>query len=324
MKNSSIYLTMVISITLLIPAISLAAQKQDTLVAQPEKLSNDLEDLVRANDAVLDYTDLVDDYEYYSNHPININAPDLEKLVELRLLNEAQLFSIQSYVKQNGPVMSLYELKYIPGISIETLQKLAKYVVAGKPEKEKRISWKEIVKRGRQDVLLRYEQVLEPVSGYNIPADSAYLKPGSVYLGTPQKLYLRYAFNAANRFRIGITTEKDAGEVLLKRSFGDSVNQLLGHRPAFPDFLSAFAFVSDLGIIKKAVIGDYHLEFGQGLTLWSGLTFGASSQACQIRYFGKGIRPNTSANENRFFRGAAITLQKKRFSVHGILFPETV
>lgn len=271
MKNLFKYITSLFLIILLLYAFPVEAQQKDTVNVQNEKLSDDLEDLARSNDAVMDYSDMIDDYEYYSHHPININGPDLEKLVELRLLNEAQLFSIQSYIKQNGAVMSLYELKYIPEISIETLQKLAKYIVAGKPEKEQRLSWKDVMKRGRQDVLLRYEQVLESISGYDIPADSAYLKPGSVYLGTPQKLYLRYAFNAANRFRIGITTEKDAGEVFLKRTFSDSVNQLLGHPPVFPDFLSAFAFVSDVGIIKKAVIGDYHLEFGQGLTLWSRL-----------------------------------------------------
>lgn len=313
MKNLPKYITYSLSVIFLMAIIPMNAQQKDTIPNQNEKLNDDLEDLARSNDAELDYSDLVDDYEYYGNHPININGADLEKLMELRLLTEAQLFSIQSYIKQNGPVMSFYELKYIPGIGIETLQKLAKYVVVGKVGREQRLSWKNIMKRGRQDILLRYEQVPEPISGYDIPADSAYLKPGSVYLGTPQKLYLRYAYNATNRFRIGITTEKDAGEVFLRKSFGDSVNQLLRKSPIFPDFLSAFVFVSDAGIIKKAVIGDYHLEFGQGLTLWSGLAFGASSQTCQIKYFGKGIRPNTSANENRFFRGAAVTLQKNNF-----------
>lgn len=302
-----------VSIILLFPAIPLKAQQKDTLAIHNGKLDNDLEDIARSNEAVQDYSDLIDDYEYYSQHPININGPNLEKLVELRLLNEAQLFSVQSYIKNNGALKSIYELKFIPGISIETLQRLAKYIVAGKPGRENEISVKEVLKQGRSDVLIRYQQVLESVAGYNIPPDSAYLKPGSVYLGTPQKLYLRYAFNAANRFRIGITAEKDAGEVFLKRTFGDSVEQLLGHRPAFPDFISAFAYISNVGIIKKAVVGDYHLEFGQGLTLWSGLTFGASSQTCQVKYFGRGIRPNTSANENRYFRGAAVTLQKKDF-----------
>ena len=315
MKTFVQYLMISVSVTFMMLPVPLKAQKKDTLNIQNGKLNNDLEDLARSNNGVQDYSDLVDDYEYYSQHPININGPNVEKLVQLRLLNEAQLFSIQSYIKNNGPVKSVYELKFIPGLSIETLQRLAKYIVAGKPGAEHKISMKELLKYGRSDVLMRYQQVLESVAGFDIPPDSAYLKPGSIYLGTPQKYYLRYAFNALNRFRIGITTEKDAGEVFLKRTFSDTVNQMLGHKPAFPDFLSAFAYISNVGIVKKAVIGDYHLEFGQGLTLWSGLTFGASSQTCQVKYFGKGIRPNTSANENRYFRGAAVTLEKKGFEL---------
>lgn len=315
MKTLIQYLMLSVSVAFLIFPVSLKAQKKDTLTIQNEKLDNDLEDLARSNDGVQDYSDLVDDYEYYSRHPININGPNVEELVKLRLLNEAQLFSIQSYIKNNAPFKSVYELKFIPGLSIETLQRLSKYVVAGKPGTEHKISMKELLKFGRSDVLMRYQQVLEPEAGYDISSDSAYLKPGSVYLGTPQKLYFRYSFHAMDRFRIGITAEKDAGEVFLKRTFSDSVNKMLGHKPAFPDFLSAYAFISDVGIIKKAVVGDYHLEFGQGLTLWSGLAFGASSQTCQVKYFGKGIRPNTSANENRYFRGAAVTLEKKGFEL---------
>lgn len=315
MKTLTKYCILSAWVVLLFSPGLIRAQKEDTLTIQNGNLDNNLEDLARSNDAVQDYSDLVDDYEYYSQHPININGPNLEKLVQLRLLNEAQLFSIQSYLKNNGPFKSVYELKFIPGLSIETLQRLAKYIVAGKPGEEHKISLKELLKMGRSDVLMRYQQVLEPEAGYNIPPDSAYLKPGSVYLGTPQNLYMRYSFNALNHFRMGITAQKDAGEVFLKRTFSDSVSNLLGHKPAFPDFLSAYAYVSDVGIIKHAVIGDYHLEFGQGLTLWSGLTFGPSSQTCQVKYFGKGVRPNTSANENRYFRGAAVTLQKKGFEL---------
>ncbi len=315
MKTMIKHITSLIAVVLLLSSVTLEAQQSDTLNVRNEDLSDDLEDLTRANDAVLDFSDLVADYEYYREHPVNLNGPELRKLVELRLLNEAQLFSVESYIKNNGPLKSVYELKFIPGFGVEMLQRLANYVVAGKAGQQQSPSWKEIIRHARQELLVRFNQVPETVSGYDISPDSAFLKPGSVYLGTPQKLYFRYSLNAENRFRIGLTAEKDAGEVFLNRSFGDSVNRLLQHPPVFPDFVSAFAFVSDVGILKKFVAGDYHLEFGQGLTLWSGLTFGASAQTCQVKYFGKGIRPNTSANENRFFRGAALTLEKKDFQL---------
>ena len=99
---------------------------------------------------------------------------------------------------------------------------------------------------------------------------------------------------------------------MFKNKLNDSINQLVGEKiNSVFDFLSVFAYAEDIGFIKKIVVGDYHLEFGQGLTLWSGLSFGKSSEAVNLTRYGKGIRPNTSANENRFFRGVATTFAYK-------------
>jgi len=138
--------------------------------------------------------------------------------------------------------------------------------------------------------------------------DSAIYFPGSAYLGSPQKYYARYAFNFKNRLRFGFTLDKDPGEPVNKSQLPDTIKQLIGNKinPIF-DFASFFAYAEMDGFIKQIAVGSYHLEFGQGLTLWSGLAFGKSSEAIQIRKFGRGIRPNTSSNENRFFRGAAVT-----------------
>ena len=106
--------------------------------------------------------------------------------------------------------------------------------------------------------------------------------------------------------------DKDAGEVILKNSLSDTILSMVGSQITNVfDFYSAHAYLADVGIVKEAVIGDYHLEFGQGLTMWSGLAFGKSAQSVEMKRYGSGIRPNTSVNENRFFRGAAVTLGLK-------------
>jgi len=137
-------------------------------------------------------------------------------------------------------------------------------------------------------------------------------------LGSPQKYYARYAFDFNKRIRFGITWEKDAGELILKNALSDSLLNLLGDKyDIINDFASVHIFVAEMGVLKKAVLGDYHLEFGQGLTLWSGLSFGKSSEATQIKKYGRGITPNTSVNENRFMRGAALTLGLAGFEISG-------
>ncbi|MBN2614976.1 MAG: hypothetical protein JXR71_04720 [Bacteroidales bacterium] len=293
--------------------LTVRGQSADTL--QPS-LDNALEELARSSDAVADYSDLLEQYRYFLEHPVPVNGPELKKLLEIRVINEAQLFSIETYIRQNGPILSANELNYVQGLSNEAIARLKRFVTySANLQKSRPLSFKNLVRYSRSQVLFRYEQVPEKSAGYLIPPDSAYLKPGSVYLGTPQKLYLRYAFQSENHMRAGVTMEKDAGEVFVGSNLGDSVPQLLNKAPGFPDFFSVYASVTDIGLLKKAVVGDYHLEFGQGLTLWSGLAFGKSSQACQVKYYGRGIRPNTSVNENLFFRGVATEFGYKSLSL---------
>ena len=296
--------------------LPLYAQNGDTLHRTAEFLTNRLEDLTRSADRQQDYSDLTGEYLFYAEHPININSTEVDKLLALRLLNELQLVALKNYIHQNGLIYSIYELQYVSGFNVQTIRQISPFIKTGKPEKEKPFSWKKAFQYGDRQVLMRYGQVLERAAGYKIPADSAWLKPGFVYLGGPQNLYLRYAFRSGDHLRFGFTAQKDAGEVFFASHLNDSVKQMLGsHLPGFPDFFSAFAYVSQLGILKKAVIGDYHLEFGQGLCLWSGLTFGKSAEAADVKYYGTGIRPNTSANENRFFRGAAVTFGIKNIAL---------
>ena len=313
MKQNRTY--WILSIVLLLQGINfnVSAQNGDTLRPSSEFITDQLENLSRSSDLKQDYSDLTGSYIFYARHPININGPKTEKLVQLHLLNEMQLIALKNYIHENGIIYSLFELQYISGFNKYTIRQLSPFIRTGPCKKTKPFSWKKAIKYGDHQVLMRYSQLLETEAGYKIPADSAWMKPGSVFLGPPQNLYFRYAFRSNDHLRWGFTAEKDAGEVLFPSRLGDSVKQILGkHKPSFPDFFSAYAYVSGLGILKKAVVGDYHLEFGQGLCLWSGLAFGKSAEATSVKYYGTGIKPNTSSNENRFFRGAAVTLGLKK------------
>ena len=294
----------------------LQAQNGDTLRHTQDFLTNRLEDLARSSDRQQDYSDLAGDYLYYARHPININSDEVEKLLKLNLLNEMQLTALKNYIHQYGLIYSVFELRYISGFNAGTLQRLLPFITVGKPKATAPFSFKRALRYADNQVLARYGQILEKAQGYKMSPDSAYLKPGSVFLGPPQSLYLRYGLRADDHLRFGFTTEKDAGEVLFPSRLGDSVKTVLGsQKPRFPDFFSAYAYLANLGIVKKVILGDYHLEFGQGLCLWSGLTFGKSAEATDINYYGSGIRPNTSVNENRFFRGIAVTLGKNNLAV---------
>jgi len=306
------YITIIIYI--LIPAITITAQQADT--TQPinvEFITNQLENIAQSTDINLDYSDLIDDYLYYSKNPININGPNVYMLRDLYMINDIQLNNLKQYIVQFGQIYSIFELTSIVSFDEETLKRLQPFIVAGAITTQNKYKVKEVFKYGKHQLLLRADQILETRKGYTLPPDSAINHSGSVYLGNPQHYYLRYSFSYQNKIRFGITMDKDAGEAMFKGNLSDSLKSLIGTKVGNGyDFLSAFAYAEDLGIIKKIIIGDYHLEFGQGLTLWSGLAFGKSAEAVQMKKFGRGIRPNTSANENRFFRGIATTIALKK------------
>jgi len=303
---------------LFIPGFLSAQEPDSTATINVEFITDQIENIAQTTDLNLDYSDLIDEYLYYSKEPININGDNNQKLVDIGLLNEVQLRNLNNYIMEYGKLYSLYELRSIPGFDVQSLKNILPFITTSGTRDKEKTNFKNAFKYGSHQFILRYQQVLEPSIGYEIPIDSAIYKAGSAYLGPPQKYYARYGFNYRNKVRFGFTLEKDAGEIVFKDQLNDSLKALIGNKVTNVfDFFSAHAYVSDMGILKKAVVGDYHLEFGQGLTLWSGLAFGKSAEGTQVKRYGRGIRPNTSANENRFFRGAAVTVGIKGLELTG-------
>ena len=83
------------------------------------------------------------------------------------------------------------------------------------------------------------------------------------------------------------------------------------------DFYSGHLHYHDQGLVRDVVLGDYQIQFGQGVTAWSGLGLGKSSYVMNVKRSGRGIRPYTSVDENRFMRGAAFTLGKGDWTATG-------
>ena len=296
-----------------------AQQPDSTKLLNTEFITDQLENIAGSTDLNIDYSDLVDEIMFYSKNPIAINTDEKTKLLEIRLINENQLSELEDYISEYGSIRSKFELAAIPAFDRQSVERLLPFITfSAKAKTSQKLVFKNIFKYGKHQFIFRFSQIAEPSQAYSMPNDSAVFFPGSVYLGSPQKYYARYAFDYNKRIRFGITWEKDAGELISKNNLNDSLLSLVGDKfNVINDFASFHLFVSEMGVVKKAVLGDFHLEFGQGLTIWSGLSFGKSSEATQIKKYGRGIKPNTSVNENRFMRGAAVTLGFGGFEISG-------
>ena len=310
---------LVIIILFLLFAVAAKAQIAiDTLSAEAlnELLIEQVERMAEDSDDDIDYEELLDYYIFLSDNPINLNSDDMVRLVELHLISAFQFEEVKKYRRYYGDFMFLDELEMVEGFDAQTIDIIRPLVYAGQDKSKDKITFRKLARYGKHQLLGRYEQVLEKQQGYLPIDDSALLaKPNSRYLGCPQKLQFRYNYNYRNQIRAGFVVEKDAGEMFFTDKVSDTIKSLLGkqYRRGF-DFIGFHLYAKDLGIVKAAVLGDYQLSFGQGLTLWSGMTFGKAGAGSSVMKQARGIAPKASASEYGFMRGAAVTLGKGPFS----------
>ena len=275
------------------------------LIEQIERMAED-------SDEDFDYEELLENYIFFSENPININSEDVMQLVELRLISVFQYEELKRYRRYYGDFLFLEELEMVEGFDEPTLAIIRPVVYVGKDQSKDKLTFNKMARYGKHQIVGRYEQILEKQQGYEPYDDSLLLaKPNSRYLGSPQKYQLKYTYNYRNRIRAGFVLKKDAGELFFTDKVSDTIQALLGknYRKGF-DFFGFHLYAKDLGIVKAAVLGDYQLAFGQGLTMWmwSGLGFGKVGAGSSVMKQGRGIIPKGSASEYAFMRGAAVTL----------------
>ena len=273
------------------------------LIEQVERLAED-------SDEDLDYEDLLENYIFYSENPINLNGDDIGQLLELRIINIFQYEELLKYRRYYGDFLFLEELEMVEGFDEMTLALISPIVYVGKDDSKDKITLKKMARYGKHQIIGRYEQVLEKQAGYEPISDSALLaKPNSRFLGSPQRYQLKYTYNYRNKIRAGFVLEKDPGEMFFTDKVSDTIKALLGdkyHRGF--DHIGFHLYAKDLGFVKAVALGDYQLAWGQGLTMWTGLNYGKAGTGSTVMKQGRGITPKTSASEYSYMRGAAVTL----------------
>lgn len=299
-----------IKILVIIFAISLFFSK--TLFAQNVSstdigIESVIEAIAERVDADLDYSELVERLLEISKDPININQASEDDLQHLVFLTDFQIFNLVKYRKRVGQIHTIYELQYVYGFDTDLVKLLMPFIVLDESAK-KSIGLGKALKYGRNDVILRYERVLEEQKGYiSIPEAELLDDPDkSRFLGTPDKYYLKYKFHYKEKLSFGITAEKDPGEEFFNGA------QKYGF-----DYYSGHFQVRDVGVFKTINLGDYSVQFGQGLVAWSSMSFGKSPYVMNVARKGRGIYKYSSANENQFLRGVATTVKLGAFEASG-------
>ncbi|MBQ6192019.1 MAG: helix-hairpin-helix domain-containing protein [Bacteroidaceae bacterium] len=249
-------------------ASSLAAQKYDWDDFVEEYTS----DVERAEEEDLQLH--LQELKELSEHPININTATVEDFLQLPFLSEAQIEQIHAYIYLHGQMQTLSELRLVPLIDDVTRRRLSLFVYAEPIQQNAKDKLFRSLRHDfstRLDIPLYYRVGQQQKNGYR--GDALYHR-------------IRYQIGNSRHFQAGLRVEKDAGE-------------------RYYDSYGAYAMLHDVGILDKAIVGDYRIGFGEGLVL-GGSTWNSKSTP-PLKTQG-GIRPMTGMDETNFLRGAAVTL----------------
>lgn len=286
------------AIFILNATLSFSQEKEEVIQRRIEFISEQLET------EQIDLTDVIAQLTYYFDKPLNLNGATKEELEQLGLLTDVQINDLLLHIQLHGKLISKYELQGLTYWDIETIRLVEPFVKVDDKLDQLSITPKEVLKYGKFEAYFRYQSVPEFKSGYEDVPDSVLNTSNSYYRGTPERYYSRLRYSYRTNISFGITAEKDPGEEFFQGS----------QKNGF-DFYSAHAFYKGGKYLKAIALGDYQIQIGQGLNLWSGYAFGKTADVTNVKKSANPIKPYTSVDENRFLRGAAVDLGYNDFSL---------
>lgn len=133
------------------------------------------------------------------------------------------------------------------------------------------------------------------------------------YLGSGIYSNIRYQCKVKSQLEWGFNLEKDAGEKI----------EFNAQSPLGYDYHSFYLSLKEIGKIRTIQMGDFQANFGQGLTLSTGLSFGKSGIITSTKRNFNGFKPYKSLRENAFLRGIAFAFQKHNFTIGTFLSQKT-
>jgi hypothetical protein len=274
------------------------ANSDDKWIEYIEELMEDSEENSESFETL--YNDLSD----LSENPLDLNLATAEELRRIPFLSDLQILNILDYLKKQGEFVSIYELKNVRFLDMQTIELILPFVYVDEAGKEPPFKMKNLLKYGKNELMLRYDRCLNEKKGYREYPDSILAKyPNRKYTGEPFYSSMRYSYTSGNRLQMGLVAEKDAGEAFWNK-------QHKGY-----DYYSAHAFLKDVGKIRSLAVGDFKTSFGQGLVVSNDFTPSRSSILSQAERRNNGFRRHYSTSENVFFRGIASTVSLKKIDI---------
>ncbi len=270
-----------------VAAVSLYSQEvPDTSAIFLEPTTNDAEERWLENfSESSDATQISEEMDYYRQNPVDLNTASQSELENIPGLPPLLSKAIVDYRKKNT-FRSVRDLLKVPGLTREVFVGMKEFVTADPNSRSKRydIAYRQRAKR-------------------NVETSRDFREgrfDGNIYQYYQRLNATYYPMRSRPlaEIRGGVVLEKDPGE-----------SKLYDHQVGFIEF-------NNFPFFKKAVIGNYQLEFGQALSMWgsSGMSKGSETVG-SVKKKGRGIRAYNYATENAGFFGAAVQADLSRVEV---------
>ena len=257
-----------------------------------------IEQLMNNNDEIAssNWQSLMEDLAEMKEHPVNINTASKEQLEKFPFLSDGMVENILDYIRRYGPMLTDKELLMVKDMDIQTARVLKLFITFQQPEKEEYTpTLKNILKYGKQELSTRVDIPFYTRAGYQ-PFTSEYIKenPNKRYLGKSFYHNVRYQFRYSDKIYVGVTAEKDAGELFFT-----------GKNAKGYDYYSPYIYVRDIGRINALALGNYRLSYGYGLVMNTDFSMGKSATLSTLGNKARGIKKHSSTDEYNYFQGIA-------------------
>ena len=274
------------------------------LLAQTDnELVNDyIERYIENTTDEVDIQQFASDLLYYIDRPFNINSADASDLFQAPFLTEFQALEIIQHRKDFGDFISIYELQVLDNFTTQEIKDLSLFVRVNALDVS--FTPKDIWQNGEHQIMTLFETTSPKNRGFKIRDTLLDNSDVNYYQGSPIYNNLRYRFDYERHLGFGFNAEKDAGEEFFQNS-----------NPNGYDYYSFYFSMKDIGKIKSLNLGDFQANFGQGLTLSTGLAFGKSSIVTNAKRNFAGFGAYRSLRENAYLRGGALALSFNKVDV---------
>lgn len=242
--------------------------------------------------------------------PLDINTADVDELMQIPGLTIDHISDIIRYRDKYGRFKTTDELNMIQSIPMELRRYLQCFVQVVDDSNRRWYS-----RQGLRDALRKIKHTVTATAsiptyyragdrGATAETSMGSNRYANKYLGDPIAHSLRYSLAIGNNIKLNLTGGKRAAEPF----FAD--RNTMGY-----DTYAYNLTVSDMGCLKRLVLGKFRAQFGMGLVLNNNFTLGKQAMLSSVGRLSNSFSPHSGTSDSKHLQGVAATVAFGNFSL---------